>query len=113
MLSRLLTAGRISRWEYDTIKAEAAASEPPDCNDPRHDEIETWYRQALAASGAVPQSERAALEQAAKVAEAYAERLKHTSHRDGLGMGWQAGEELCLEIADRIRALASPAHPDE
>ncbi len=66
---------------------------------------------------AVPPSEReglrAALEQAAKVAEVHAERLKHTSHRDGLGMGWQAGEELCLEIADRIRALASPAHPDE
>jgi hypothetical protein len=30
------------------------------CNDPRHDEIEAWYRQALEACGAAPQSERPA-----------------------------------------------------
>jgi hypothetical protein len=44
------------------------------------------------------------LERAAQIVEEHAERLKHTSHRDGLGMGWQAGEELCRDLSARLRA---------
>lgn len=38
----------------------------------------------------------------AAIARNKAEELKHTSHRDGLGMGWIAGEELCEDIAADI-----------
>ncbi len=67
------------------------ADHRPDPRQPRHDE------------------RLVGLEQAARIAEEHAERLKHTSHRDGLGMGWQAGEELCREIAARIRAAVAPS----
>lgn len=39
----------------------------------------------------------------AAVALAYADELKNTSHIDGLGMGWLAGEDVCRDISDRIR----------
>ena len=35
--------------------------------------------------------------------EAKAEMMKQTSHRDGLGMGWQEGEQVCLELARQLR----------
>lgn len=56
--------------------------------------------------GAVAGIEHEMLEMAAKVAEDYAEEIKHTAHYDGLGMGWQAGENLSVDIAQRIRRLA-------
>lgn len=49
------------------------------------------------------------IERCARLVAAHAERLKHTSHREGLGMGWQAGELLCEELAIAIRALATDA----
>lgn len=64
---------------------------------------------ASAIARAINGSDRAGLEQAAQIAELHAERLKHTSHHDGLGMGWRAGEELCLELARRIRAAVAPS----
>lgn len=54
--------------------------------------------------------ERGALamrEAAAKVADC-SEQLKHTRHVDGVGMGWQAGEQLARDIAAVIRALPVP-----
>ena len=36
-----------------------------------------------------------------------AETVKHTSHADGLGMGWQALEQRLLEIAAAIREKPS------
>ncbi len=42
-----------------------------------------------------------------RVVNAYAEEIKHTSHMDGLGMGDQRSEQVCLEIAKRIAALDS------
>lgn len=38
----------------------------------------------------------------AKVARDRAERIKHTSHKDGLGMGDQRSEKLCRDIAAAI-----------
>lgn len=52
------------------------------------------------------------IDRSARIAEDHAERLKHTSHREGLGMGWLAGEELCREIADRIRGRHSVRNRD-
>ena len=42
-------------------------------------------------------------ERAAKRLELAAEKVKHTSHADGLGMGWQALENWLLEEAAAIR----------
>ena len=53
---------------------------------------------------------REAWEAAAKVCEAFAEEIKHTSHRDGLGMGDQRSEGVCVGIAARIRA-STPSDP--
>ena len=50
-------------------------------------------------------------DRAAKVAELEAERLKHASHVDGLGMGFQAGEEISLSIAAAIRNLPLEEEP--
>jgi hypothetical protein len=53
-----------------------------------------------------------ALREAAERAEAKAEWLKHNAHYDGLGMGWQIGEALALQIGKDIRALAAlPVEP--
>ena len=67
----------------------------------------------IEAEAAAPQPAEAVklLEKAAQVADLHAERLKYTSHRDGLGMGWQEGEEVCRYIAAGIRALANQADP--
>jgi uncharacterized ferredoxin-like protein len=46
-----------------------------------------------------------AIEQAARLLEDAAERIKHTRHVDGLGMGWRDGEDLLKEQAAAIRAL--------
>ena len=43
-------------------------------------------------------------ERCARVAELEQERIKHTSHRDGLGMGDQQAEQVCNIIAAAIRA---------
>lgn len=43
-------------------------------------------------------------EACARAAEAEAERIKHTAHNDGLGMGWQPGEEVAYRIAAILRA---------
>jgi len=45
-------------------------------------------------------------EECIRIAEQESERIKHTSHADGLGMGNQAAEQACLRIANAIRALA-------
>lgn len=48
---------------------------------------------------------RTAFEEAAKKLEAKAKKFKHTSHADGLGMGFQAVELTLHEIAEEIREL--------
>ena len=56
---------------------------------------------------------RAALEEAARDCEKFAEEIKHTSHKDGLGMGDQRSEGVLKEQADHIRALSDePAQPN-
>ncbi len=47
----------------------------------------------------------AAYERCAELADAEAERIKHTSHKDGLGMGDQYAETACARIAATIRSL--------
>jgi hypothetical protein len=54
---------------------------------------------------AIREAEDAALERAAMVCVAERERIKHTSHRDGLGMGDLSREAECLGLATAIRAL--------
>jgi hypothetical protein len=70
-----------------------------------------WNRRQPS-EGREPEGFAAGVEHAAKVAEVHAERLKHTNHRDGLGMGWQAGEELCREIAAFIRVTRPAPTPE-
>lgn len=85
--------------------------------DPDHEAVSDWdqsmadalRRNGYAIVRATPYPD--ATERAAQMAEGYAEWLKHTSHRDGLGMGWLAGEELCREIAEQIRAPARRGPP--
>ena len=48
---------------------------------------------------------QAATEHAARVDDAEAERIKHTSHADGLGMGRQCCEQTCKRNAAAIRRL--------
>lgn len=55
--------------------------------------------------------ERETLERAAKVAEAESERVKHTSHRDGLGMGSLCCEAELGNCAMEIRALKEERKP--
>lgn len=50
-----------------------------------------------------------ALERAAKVADLDAERTKHTSHADGIGMGCLSHEGVAHRIAAAIRALSGGA----
>jgi hypothetical protein len=45
------------------------------------------------------------IEKCELVAGQHAERIKHTSHHDGLGMGNLNAEAACLAVADQIRAL--------
>ncbi len=44
-------------------------------------------------------------ERCAKLADAEAERIKHTSHKDGLGMGDSAKETVCHVLSAAIRGL--------
>ncbi len=53
----------------------------------------------------VPIAVAAAYERCAELADAEAERIKHTSHKDGLGMGDQYAEAACARIAATIRSL--------
>ena len=48
------------------------------------------------------------MEEAAKVNEALAEKIKHTSHADGLGMGSQCCENRLKEGAAAIREKTNP-----
>ena len=71
------------------------------------DSVFRWAREcsdciSLALSAAAAD----ALERAAKVADLDAERTKHTSHADGIGMGCQREEAVALRIAVAIRALS-------
>jgi len=62
-------------------------------------------RAALAGMGAAAEGARAeARESAAQAAELEAERIKHTSHVGGPGMGDEAAERACLRVAAEIRA---------
>ncbi len=68
---------------------------------------EWWTSRSAHAIGSYTdarQSWNAALEEAAKVAEVEAERIRHTSHAEGLGMGDQLRESACLRLAAAIRA---------
>lgn len=49
---------------------------------------------------------KAALYVAADDVRTEAERIKHTSHKDGLGMGWIEGEALCVMLATRLQSYA-------
>jgi hypothetical protein len=57
---------------------------------------------------AVEQAVAAEREACALEAESHAIRLEHTSHRDGVGLGWHEGEELARAIAITIRARGRP-----
>lgn len=59
------------------------------------------------------EAREAALEEARRIADVERERIKHTSHADGLGMGWLAGEDVCKRIRDDIAALKAKAQPSE
>ena len=45
-----------------------------------------------------------AMKVAADELQTEAERIKHTRHMDGLGMGWIDGEELLIEMAARLKS---------
>lgn len=60
---------------------------------------------------ALAEERRRTSEEAVRMVTVHEDRLKHTSHRDGLGMGWQAGEELCRDIVQRLVDLRDRPHP--
>ena len=54
----------------------------------------------LVAAGRAEERERCA-----RLCDLHAERLKHTSHKDGLGMGDAARESVCHVLAARLREV--------
>jgi len=49
--------------------------------------------------------ERARAKRDMEIADTYESRIKHTSHRDGLGMGSQCCEKVCRYIYDAIKEV--------
>ena len=47
--------------------------------------------------------DRARAKRDMEIADTYESRIKHTSHRDGLGMGSQCCEKVCRYIYDAIK----------
>jgi NTP pyrophosphatase (non-canonical NTP hydrolase) len=73
-----------------------------------------WAQDALAAPPAPAAEARGyqrGIEAAAKAATEEAERIKHTSDKDGLGMGDWAAEGACHRLATALRALLPAAPP--
>ena len=93
----------------DLLRDPCVHDQPPcgSCGDdhirPDARDCDDCIRLALSAAAAD------ALERAAKVADLDAERTKHTSHADGIGMGCQRDEGVAHRIAAAIRALSGGA----
>jgi hypothetical protein len=82
--------------------------------------VDRWHEQffdavlstpSQAADDLLARVRREERERCAAELERYAERIKHTSHLDGLGMGWQGGEQLCVLLAGHVRRALGDAEP--
>lgn len=126
--TRLLAMGEVGgAWKaLDVLNAALAAAPAPSEPDPvkTHEEQareivkdyigypvypDSSHELASDIAKALDSAYRAGLERGAVVCERREEYVKHTSHADGLGMGFIAMERELRGCADRIRALAQPA----